>query len=175
MSLLYSLILDSFTITPFGGQKGKQLKSQVSAELPVHLLWLIFNNDTCYAIWRGRMLLVLMKTTVLNFCLLGNNYASFGRMFSYLPSQCSMIVRSWYLSVSHFFLKTTQLISKGFFHWHGINVIKYTIVKLQNPWAFNLSKPEKLNTSYCFQSFIPSRRNHLLSTKNHSVSLISSN
>lgn len=115
------------------------------------------------------MLLVLMKTAVLNFCLLGNIYGSFGHLLSHLPSQCLVIVRCWYLSIRHFFLKTTQLISKGFFHWHDVSVIKYTIVKLQNPGAFNLSKPEKLKkTSYCFQSFIPYRRNHLHSTKNHS-------
>jgi len=133
MHLLCTLIFDSFTVSPFGGQKGKQLKSQVSAELPVYLLSLIFNNDTCYAIWRGRMVLVLMKAAALKFCLLGNNYASFGCTFSYLPAYHLMIIRCWYLSVNHFFLKTTKLISKAFFHWHGINVIKCTIVKLQNP------------------------------------------
>lgn len=94
------------------------------------------------------MLLVVMKTAVLNFCLLGNIYGSFGHLLSHLPSQCLVIVRCWYLSIRHFFLKTTQLISKGFFHWHDVSVIKYTIVKLQNPGAFNLSKPEKLKKTH---------------------------
>lgn len=75
-----------------------------------------------------------MKTVVLNFSLLRNNYAGVGRMFSFLPSEESwMIVGCQYLSVSPFLLKTTQLVSKDFFHQHDINVIKYIIFRLQNP------------------------------------------
>lgn len=113
------------------------------------------------------------KYQCLTFVCLGIIISALDVMFSHLPLQCLMLVRCWYLSVSSFFLKTTQLISKELFHWHGINMIKYTRVKLQNPWAFNLSQPEKLNTSYRFQSFIPSRRSHLLPTikKNKNKSL----